>query len=160
MEPTPKTRNLFSFIEIMARSPVLQDFVSKSEKLTQLNRLVLKKLDPTLATQCRVTAFKNNILSITAVSPAFGHKLHFLSADLLSTLRQDPALMALKAIETKVQPDPPTSLDLNESALPRPRLNAKAAQCLQSIAQASASPKLKQSLLRLSKRYVAVAGYK
>jgi len=91
--------------EIFLKSPVLKTFWDKTTILTKLETLVQSKLDPKIASNCKVANFNNGILILQASTPAWGHSLRFASSDLLSDLRKEMELCALKSIKITVEPD-------------------------------------------------------
>jgi len=141
-----------SLSEILTTSPMLREIVDKVEQLAKLNRAVLKKLDPSLSTHCRVANLRNGILILTTTSPIWGHKLRFAKTDILTTLRSNPEWMGLKAIETEVRPAPEPVLRSTETGLPKPHLSSIGAYYIKMAATEINSLALQKALLRLAKR--------
>lgn len=140
-----------SLTDILATSTTLSQIVKKVDQLAKLNRAVLKKLDPTLAQQCRVANLRDGVLILTTSSPIWGHQLRFSEIELLSSLRSVPEWCALKSIKTHIQPvdyTHPTPFRLH----PKPTLSKLGASHIEHVAQDIENQGLKQALLRLSKR--------
>ncbi len=138
--------------DIFTTSPVLSRFVSKVEQLSKLNRAVLKKLDPTIASHCRVANLRDGILILTTHSPIWGHKLRFQGAELLSALRTEPTFCSIKSIQSQVIPkETRETHSAALQALPKPSMSPISAAVLQDAALDIESPKLKQSMLNLAK---------
>jgi hypothetical protein len=146
-------QKLSSFPDILNHSKILRGFLDKTSTLTQLNQAVLKKCDPTLRTQCRVTNVRDGILILTATSPAWGHALRFAETELLTALKQDPNWCGIKSIQSRVRPHQTTLRDSN-SHLPIPTLSPASALVIQSAAEDISTPRLKRALARLASRAV------
>lgn len=138
--------------EILTRSHILGEFVKKSEQLIQLNRTVLKLMEPGLAPYCRVQSFSHNILILSTPSPMWGHKLRFKVPDLIENLRQDPRFSALRTIQVKIIPEENPHLS-TKPPLPAPKLTQESAALIQLMAKEIGFPGLQKSLLRLSMRH-------
>ena len=143
--------NKLSLIDILTTSPTLGEIVNKVEQLAKLNRIVQQKLDPQLKKHCRVANLREGILILSTPSPAFGNLLRFEKISLLTSLRTDPSLCHLKAIEIKVQPPTHALLMPERPKHTRiPTLSKVSAEFINNTALTIHSSSLRTALLRLS----------
>lgn len=141
-----------SFTNLLHGVADLSQFVAKVEHLNQINKIVASKLDPILASNCRVANLRDGTLILATTSPAWNHKLRFSSLDILSQLRTDPRWRGLKSIEIRVDYLPNT-----QSASPgltkHPITISKAnAELIKQTADIVSNKKLSEALKRLSER--------
>lgn len=93
---------MISFTKLLYNAPNLHKLLDKLEQLKQLNQFVAAHLEPSLAAQCQVANLRDGILILSTTSPAWKHKLRFVTLDLLSALRANPAWSSLKSIEVRI----------------------------------------------------------
>jgi len=140
-----------SFVDILNRSEALRSLLEKANRLAKLEQILFKQLDPSLASHCRLTNIRDNVLIITADTPGFGHKLRYLAPQILSFVRQNPQWSGIKSIETRVIPesDSPHS-SVTQSILPLPSLSAESAEQIHTTALTLSAPALSEALLKLA----------
>jgi len=140
-----------SLVEIFTQSPHLCEMIKKVNQLSNLNRLIQQKLDPSLAQQCRLANYRQNTLILSAATPAVGHLLRFVVPDLLMQLRQEVEWCHLAAIQVEVRPPLIIDLPVPEAHL-APVLSANSAAQIKEAACSIDHASLKKALLRLSDR--------
>lgn len=145
-------KNHQSLTNLLNSTPELQKLVSKLEHLEQMHHVITSKLDPDLASQCRVANLRDGTLILATTSPAWNHKLRFSALDLLSTLRSDHRWSGLKSIDIRVDylSQVKTASPTNSKRL-KP-LSSQASQALTSLAQSISNEKLANSLNKLARR--------
>jgi hypothetical protein len=140
-----------SLTEIFTHSPHLCEMIKKVNQLSNLNRLIQQKLEPQLAQQCRLANYRQNILILSAATPAIGHLLRFAVPDLLMQLRQEVEWCHLAGIQVEVRP--PLIIALPVIAPhPAPVLSPNSAAQIKEAAFSIDNVSLKKALLRLSNR--------
>jgi len=141
-----------SLAEIFTHSPHLCEMIKKVNQLSNLNRLIQKKLSPHLAQHCRLANFRQNTLILSAATPATGHLLRFAVPDLLTQLRQDKEWCHLAGIQVEVRP--PLTLTIPQTPLshPQPELSAESATTIKTAAFSIENAELQKALLRLANR--------
>jgi hypothetical protein len=139
-------------VNILHDSAPLKKLSSKVKQLEQLNQAVLSNLGPDLAQNCRVANLRNGILILATASPEWNHKLKFLKADLLESLRSKPCGYGLTSITIKTVPELAYSQFTIQKSLPNPKLlSSKNVQLINSLAESVSSPKLARALRKLGK---------
>lgn len=152
----------FSLQDVLTHSSILGEYLKKSEQFIQLNRVVikcLKSVSPELSPYCRVKSFTNNILTLSASSPIWGHSLRFKVPELLETLRKNPNFYSLKSIQTKVEALDQIETEhhlkwelCNTTKLSRLKITARSAAVISETAKGISAPKLQQALFKLASR--------
>lgn len=118
---------------VIQNSSDLGKLQKNAEKIAQLTKTIASKLDPELAKNCKVANLRQGFLILTTTSPAWKHKLRFLSVDLLESLRTDPRWAGLTGIEVIIDyPPEPVQVSSDEPLKPKP-LSAENAQILKDI---------------------------
>lgn len=139
-----------SFTSLLQTSADLQKFTTKLSQLEQLSNFIANYLEPTLASQCKVANLRDGSLILTTTSPAWNHKLRFVSLELLSALRKNPLWSGLKSIEVRVDYLPAMEhdniTDLKKSLCMSPQ-NAK---LIQELAHSISCPTLANALKKLA----------
>jgi hypothetical protein len=141
-----------SFTSLLQSSAEMQNFLGKVDALAQLNTLIASKLEPSLASNCRVANLRDGILILATTSPAWNHKLRFYSVDLLSELRSDPRWSGLKSIEIRVDYLPNTESASAPGSKRGISISKENAELLSQLAETIANPKLAQALKRVSSK--------
>lgn len=117
---------------------------------------IIARLNPEITAHCRVTNIANNYLYIEASRSEYLTQLRFISADILSGMRQHDGLHQIIGIKFKVNPglvqisDKPIVKSSNNNRKPY-KPTQKAALSLETIATSIKNNKLKAALLKLSK---------
>lgn len=137
---------------LIRATPDLQKFVEKLEQLDHINRYLSTHLEPALADNCRVANLRDGALVLSTTSPAWHHKLRFVTMDLLSTLRANPLWSGLKSIEVRVDYLPTTHHDTPTNFKTPSAISAQNAKLLRQTATHITNEKLASALSRLAKR--------
>ena len=85
--------------KIFHASPLLRDYISKTQALEKLTQIIRQYLEPELAKNCSVANLINNVLILSTTSAAWNHRLRFLKPDLLNKLRSLPQYYGVTTIE-------------------------------------------------------------
>ena len=141
-----------SFSSLLQTNAMLSDFVTKLEKLTQIQQLVTSKLTPDLQANCCVANLRDGKLILSTTSPTWNHKLRFCSLDLLSALRAEPNWAGLKSIEIRVDYLPQNANDTTPSPKKLKPLSKKAAAIIEETAHRISHDKLAAALIKLAKK--------
>lgn len=136
---------------LLRSTPDLQKFVDKLEQLEHINRYIADHLEPGLADNCQVANLRDGSLVLSTTSPAWHHKLRFVTMDLLSTLRANPLWSGLKSIEVRVDYLPPTHHDTPTNFKTPSSISAQNAKLLRQTATHIRNEKLAQALTRLAR---------
>lgn len=88
--------------QLLHSAPDLSKFIAKLGQLEQISHYVAATMEPVMSSQCRVANLRDGTLILSTTSPAWNHKLRFMTVDLLSALRKNPAWCGLKSIEVRV----------------------------------------------------------
>lgn len=138
--------------KLFTTTPDLNKFIDKLRALEQLSRFVATHLEPSLSAQCRVANLRDGVLILSTTSPAWNHKLRFVTLDLLSVLRAQSAWCGLKSIEVRVDYLPTyeynTITNLNKSL----SISAYNAKLIEETANGISCTKLAEALQRLASR--------
>ena len=136
---------------IFAASPLLRDYVSKTQSLEKLTLIVRQYLEPELAKNCSVANLINNVLILATTSAAWNHQLRFLVPDLLKKLRNSPQYYGLTSIEV-IQQHPITKADFQTKRLAPISLSPANAKQMVNIAKHITNKELARALMRIAKR--------
>jgi hypothetical protein len=141
-----------SITSLLEASGDLRTFITKLDQLDQISKFISKYLEPSLVNHCRVANLRDGILILSTTSPAWNHKLRFITLDLLSALRKNPLWSGLKAIEIRVdylaQPENNITTNLKK---PHP-LSTENAKILLELAESISNPALASAIERLAKK--------
>ena len=133
-------------------TPELTKFIDKLGALEQISRFIATHLDPALSAQCRVANLRDGVLILSTTSPAWNHKLRFVTLDLLSVLRAQPAWCGLKSIEVRVDYLPTHEHNTITNLKKSPPISAYNAKLIEETANGISCTKLAESLQRLAGR--------
>lgn len=133
---------------LLGRNPQLQRLLRQARTLQRMQTALEKHLSPELAEHCQVAAFSDGVLTLYTRSPAWAAKLRFLTADLLSSLRDDTTFAPLVTIRVKARP--PAE---HPAPIAPPRLaglSPATSALLRQVADNTEDTELRQALLRLA----------
>lgn len=154
---------------LFSKFNLLGKLCSQSNKNNQVNIIfnqILININPDLARHTKVAALSKNTLHLETSRSEYLTQLRFLTTDLLSELRKHPDFYQLIAIKFKVNPE----LSINNSLQINSHFNnssqyssrksqniikkpgASASKDIQNIAENIKNSKLKQALLKLTKK--------
>lgn len=136
---------------LLHTTPNLQKFVNKLEQLKHISQYVTNHLEPDLANHCRVANLRDGALVLSTTSPAWHHKLRFVTMDLLSTLRTNPMWSGLKSIEVRVDYLPSNYDDTPTNFKTPSPISAQNAKLLRQTATHIRNQKLAEAITRLAK---------
>jgi hypothetical protein len=139
----------------MDRPATISSVLDHARRLRLLTEQLGRQLPAPLAQHCRVGNIDGNCLILQVDSSTWATRLRYLAPALLTELRQQPGLEALRSTRIKVRPDllpaaPPPAFAL--------RLSEQAAAGIRDAALASPDPALQAALLRLSRHTPPDAG--
>jgi hypothetical protein len=150
--PSKKTFVLFTDLLSSSTGP-LRPLVNQVAKLKMIDARLQAGLPPAISPHCRAADLKEGTLIIHADSPAWAMRLRYETPTILSFLRQDRALRALRALQIRVSL--PEEGRVSAWRRPPPRLSEAAAACLASSAQAMTDQRLRAALQRLARNVTA-----
>jgi hypothetical protein len=141
-----------SFTGLLRSNSLLHNFIARVEDLEAINKLIVSKLEPSLASNCRVANLRDGILILATTSPAWNHKLRFYSLDLLTELRSDPRWSGLKSIEIRVDYLPNTESASPAKLKDKISMSQASGQLLRQLAESVKHPRLANMLQKLGSR--------
>ena len=80
----------------------LKTILAKIQVLDEINKKVIKLLNPSLQSACRVANIAENHLILIANNSSIASMVHFMIPDLLKHFQKDPTLKQIKTIQCKV----------------------------------------------------------
>lgn len=152
MQYKTKHQSYKAFTNLLHTAPDLQKFVAKLQHLEQINSYLGAHLDANLVKHCRVANLRDGAIILSTTSPAWHHKLRFVSLDILSTLRANPLWSGLKSVEIRVDYLQSIEHDTSTNIKTSSRPSAQNAKLLQETATQIGNKKLSDSLSRLASR--------
>lgn len=130
------------------------DFViSKVKRLSEIQSLIAKYIDPTLMKYCQVANMLDQRLTLIVANGTIATQIRFLSNELLKKFKQDPQLHTIQHIDCKVRPTQSATARM-ELQKPKfaPLLSNDSAAIVNEIAESITDPKLRQIMQRIAKR--------
>lgn len=126
----------------------------KMSVLARLNEKVMPHIATALRPFCQVANTYDDRLILIAANGSIATQLRFQSMDLLSKLKQDPALAHLKEVVCKVRPESTSSRTNRHTRQPRVMqpLSAETAAIVHDIAESIEDPDLRQIMQRIASR--------
>lgn len=125
---------------------VLAGLRREAERLRRQEAVLRQVLPAPLRKHCRLARVNRDTVVVVTDSPAWGNQLRFLGPALCEALSETagyrPQRLQVRVVSPP--PEPPTTT-------PR-RLSEQAGRHLESAARAQTDPRLREALLRLSKR--------
>ena len=97
-----RENNTKSVKDLLLHARRLNRLATRSQQLSQFNRVFLSKLPSLLGNYCQVRDYQNGILLVEAQSQAVATQLRFTKPQLLGRLRQGQPFQRLTDIEVKV----------------------------------------------------------
>ncbi len=128
-----RENNIKSVKDLLLRTQRLNRLATRSQQLSQFNRVFLSKLPTMLASYCQVRDYQNGVLQIEAQSQAVATQLRFTKPQLLGRLRQGQPFQRLSDIEIRVV-KPSTSAKPKRRLLPNSDVSASNRQMLRDTA--------------------------
>ena len=128
----------------------LKSLLEHAHYLQALTQLLRDAIDPILAEHITVANVREDTAIVTADSPAWLTKIRYLAPTILSTLKHQSNLSALKKIQFKVQL--PVDPVVSNHETRRANLSSTSAKVLRSAASGIQDPELANALQRLSKQ--------
>lgn len=144
-----------SIYEQLRNKPgALHATLDQANHLRRLNSMLLRHLEPTLATHCVLANIRDNTVVLQADSPVWAAKLRYQSPmilDLLNASDITAELTQTRLTNTQLRVQPLYEPYLGP-LLDNPHLSQNSAKFLKSVADATPDPRLKRVLSRLSRR--------
>ncbi|WP_455203998.1 DUF721 domain-containing protein [Kaarinaea lacus] len=134
---------------LTAQSSGLQTLLERAEALNQIRQRLQQILPAPVDQHVHLANIRDNSAVIIADSAVWLTKARYLAPDILGFLRQEAGLEQLQKVLFKVEP-PVTAPQAIES---KPKISDNTAELLVSTAKIVADPKLKASLINLSRRH-------
>lgn len=128
-------------------SPLLQQLKTQAHYLTKLNLLVGEQLTD-IKGQCRVSAYKNGVLTLQTTNNALIGQLRYLQTHYLQKLRQHTVFSEL--IRIQILLDEPLHINRSQQK-PVPPLSAHIRNLLLETAASTADVELSEALRRLAR---------
>jgi hypothetical protein len=146
----PKRHNPETLTNLLAKNAgKLALIAEKTHHLQTLDQCLSETVGDTIAQNCRVSNYKQGILTIETANSAFATRLNFMLAQILLNFRQK-VLPELIDIQVKVIPNEKFALKTVEKQPEKiQKLSKQSADCILAVS-ANAPEKLKQTLQRLA----------
>jgi len=130
---------------ISSRNSGLKNLLHKSSKLDRLNQELAQQLPPPLSQHCTIASIENETLTLIVDSPVWASRARFQTQNIIRGMTK----FNVKSVNIK------TKLAFNSPQPPKKhqtKMSAETSNLLIQLANTSSTPKLKQALLRLSRR--------
>jgi hypothetical protein len=130
------------------------DFViSKVKRLSEIQSLIAKYMDPTLMKYCQVGNMLDHRLTLIVANGTIATQIRFLSNELLKKFKQDTQLQTIQHIDCKVRPTQSSTARMEtKKDKYAPLLSNDSAAVVNEIAETITDPKLKQIMQRIAQR--------
>ena len=139
-DPVPRSKEVVS-------SPLIQQLKAQAHYLAKLNTIMAEQLTA-IKDQCRVTAYKDGVLTLQTHNNALLGQLRYLQSHYLQQLRQHPTFSDLKRIQILLE-DP---IHVNRvQHKPLPPLSSHVRALLLETADAIADVELSEALRQLAR---------
>lgn len=132
---------------ILLRNPRLRQLCVQIQQLNQVQACLERILPDDLGPHYRATAILGDSLILHAESPAWATRLRYLIPDMLAALSGMPDLRDIRSIRIRTVPHSPPAT----GEKPHRTLSADTAKLLRDVAGSIQDPKLRATLLRLSR---------
>ena len=128
-------------------SPLIQQLKAQAHYLAKLNTIMAEQL-PAIRDQCRISSYKNNVLTLQTHNNALLGQLRYLQTHYLQKLRQHTVFSELKRIQILLEE--PIQINRAQSQ-PLPPLSPTVKSLLLETANSISDVKLSEALRHLAR---------
>ncbi len=126
----------------------LEQMLAHARHLQHLNEMLAQFAGDPLSTHCRVANLRADTVVFHAESPVWGARLRYYIPELLAFLKQRCGHPGLIHAQIHIQPNTEATPNSREA----PSLSPASSHLLESVAKTTSDTRLKDALLRLSRR--------